>query len=165
VQHALGERTVAEERHRHTARAAHLVRERTADGERNAGADDAVGAQHADPQVRHVHGAAAPAAQARVAAHDLREQPGEIDPTRQAMAVATVIGRDGVGGQQRRHHASRHRLLPDAEVDEPRHLAGREQFRKALLGAADAAHRAVKIEQHGAILHRRFGRPRRRAFA
>jgi hypothetical protein len=67
------------------------------------------------------------------------------------MPVAAVVRRDGVDRRERRHHASRDRLLPDAEVNEPRHLAGREQFRQALLGAADAAHGAVETKQRVAI--------------
>jgi hypothetical protein len=112
-----------------------------------------------------VHGPAAAAAQARVAAHDLREQTREIHAARQAVPVAAVVRGDGVGRRERRHHASRDRLLPDAEVNEPRHLAGREQLRQALLGAADAAHGAVKIEQRGPIDRGGAGHSGRRAFA
>ena len=154
MQHPLGQRAVTEERHRHATGAAHLVRQRTAHGERNAGTDDAVGPEHADVHVGHVHGTATAAAQAGIAAHDLGEQAHEVDPARQAVAVTAVIGGDGVGRLQRRHHAGGNRLLTDAQMDEPRHFAGGEQLRQAPFRTADAAHGAVQGDERVTVRRR-----------
>ena len=51
------------------------VRERATESKRNASGHDAIGAEHADRHVGDVHGAAAPTANARVATHDLGEEP------------------------------------------------------------------------------------------
>jgi hypothetical protein len=51
VQHAFGHRAVAEEADGHAAGAQHLVRQRAAQRDRDAGADDAIGTQDAQAQV------------------------------------------------------------------------------------------------------------------
>src|SRR3546814_6724958 len=71
------------------------------------------------------------------------------------MAVAPVVGGDGVLGPEAGRDADRHRLLADRQVDEARHLAVGEQRLQPLLGTADHQHAFVKHQQAvGAVVAR-----------
>ena len=130
---------------------ADLMGKSAADRERQAGADDAVGAEHADRHVGDVHRAAATFADAFGAAHDLQEEAIERNALGNGVAVAAVVRGESVVAPQRRHDARRDRLLADRKMNEARDLAVGEQLREPRLGLADHAHRAVQREQRGQI--------------
>lgn len=147
MQGALGHRPVAEEGDGDAAGAAHLMGEGAAGGDGQARADDAVGAQHADAHVGDVHRAATAAAYALGPAHDFEEEPLEVETFGQRVAVPAMIGGKGVFEAQRGAHADRHRLLPDAEMDEARHLAVGEHLRQPLFGPPHDQHAPVKLQE------------------
>ena len=62
------------------------------------------------------------------------------------MPVRTVIRVDGVVATQLAADTCSHRLLTDAEMDEPVHLVRTRQLSDALLEDADPPHRAEELE-------------------
>ncbi|MNY04829.1 hypothetical protein D3C86_1375280 [compost metagenome] len=96
MQHALGHRPVTKKGHGHAASLSRLVRHGAAQGDGDACAHDAVGAQDAQTQVRHVHGSAAPLTQAPLATHDFLHESTHVHAARQHVAVAAMGGRQRV---------------------------------------------------------------------
>ena len=139
MERALGRRAVAEERDRHAAVGAELGGGRGAHGDRQAGGDDAVGAEDPEVGVGDVHRAAAPAVRALVLAHQLGEHPERVEALGQAVAVAAVGRRDDVGRAQRPARPDRRGLLSDREVHEAGHLAVAVERGHPLLEPADHA--------------------------
>ena len=96
VEFAFRDGAFAEEAYGGAGAAAHLVRERHADGERQPAGDDRVASVEARGGVEEMHGAAAaPAAALDVAVHLGEDRPGG-NPAEQGMAVFPVGREDGV---------------------------------------------------------------------
>ena len=140
---------VAEERDGDRAVAAPLGAERGADGDRQAAADDAVGAEVAARGIGDVHRAAAPLAIAGFLAEEFGEHRLQVGALGDAMAMAAVGRGDSVGVGQRHADPDRRRLLPDREmhgaVGQPAHIRVFGRF----LEAADAVHAPQGIERVG----------------
>ena len=98
-------------------------------------------------RVGDVHRAATAAVGALVPGHQLGEHRRGVQPLGEAVPVAAVGGGDDVGGPQRPAGTHGRGLLPDGEVDEPRHLARPVQGRHPLLEPADHQHPPVELEQ------------------
>ena len=123
VEGALGDRAVAEERHRHAAVGAKLGGRCGSHRDRQAGGDDPVGAEDPEVRVGDVHRAAAATVGALLLAHQLGEHAERLQALGQAVAVAAMGGRDDVGRTERPARTYRCGLLADREVDEAGHLA------------------------------------------
>ena len=147
VQDALGKCAIAKEDGGDGASLLHLMRERTADCDGQAGTDDAVRPEHADSRIRDVHRAAAALAHALGPAHDLEEEAVEVEALGQCVAVAAMIGGERIGGLERRAHARSDALLADREMNEARHFAVGEKLGKTQLGLADQPHGPQEIEK------------------
>ncbi len=118
VEGALVDRAFAEEGDGDAFLAQQLAREARADREREAGADDRVRADDPVGGVRHVHRAALAAAEAIGAGEELGHHPVDVDALRQAVAVATVGGRQVVAVAQCDTDACGDPLLAQGGVDE-----------------------------------------------
>ena len=149
MERALRRRAVAEEGHGDAVVAAQLGRRGGADGDGQAGGDDAVGAEDAELRVGDVHGAAAAAVGALGAAHQLGEHAERIEPLGQAVAVAAVGGGDDVIGAQGPAGADGCRLLPDREVHETGYQPVAVELGHAFFEAADEQHAALQLQQVG----------------
>ena len=147
MQDALVHRSVAEERHRDLTAPAHGRGETGSGGERDAAADDRVGAEHAAREVGDVHRAAATLAEAVLAPVDLGHHAVEVAALRDAVPVAAVGARHVVVFVEIRAHACGYRLLADVHVHEARDLARAELTRHPLFEQSDREHRAVQAEQ------------------
>lgn len=147
VEHALGDRPVAEERHHHVTGGAQLGRGRHACGDGQPGADDAVGAVDAEARVGDVHGAAAAVTGARFLAHQLGHHRRGVQALGEDMAVAAMGGGDAVPGAERPAGADGTGLLTDRQVQESGDLGGLVELGRPLLEPADAAHTAVHFQE------------------
>ena len=138
---------VAEERHRDRAGFQPLGAERRADGDRQAAADNAVGAEIAAVRVGDVHRAAAPAAIAGLAAEKLGEHPLHLGALGDAMAVAAMCGGDVVAVGKRRADADGGGLLADRQVHRAVALAPDVAVLRRLLEAADQVHFPASVAE------------------
>ena len=120
---------VAEEYDRDVALFFELSGDRCAAGDRQSGSDDAVRSQHADAEVRDVHGAALAFAVAGFLAVDFGHHPLHVRAFGDAMAVSPVIADDAVLFGQVRAHSGGDRFLADVGVDETEQVSGIE-FRR-----------------------------------
>ena len=157
------QRPVAEEGDRDRVAPLDRHRVRGTHRDRDAGRDDAVGAQHADREVGDVHRAALAAAEAAGLAEQLVHHPFEAGALGQRVAVTAVRRGQPVRGGQVRADAGRHRFLSGRQVQRPAHLRGRTgrlaEHRDAaaagllgrILEGPDPAHRPVKREQLPAV--------------
>ena len=137
---------VTEERGDHRVLAAVGAGERGAHGDRDAGPDDAVGAQHAARQVVDVHAAAAAAAVAGGLAVQLGEHRSELGALGDRVPVPAVRGGDLVVVAQDRHHPGGDGLLADVQVQEAGHGARLGELAGGLLEQPDPHHPAVQVE-------------------
>ena len=109
--------------------------------------DDPVRPEDPYGGVRDVHRSSPPRADAAGPPHHFHEEPLQVDPLGQHVAVAAVVGADRVRPSKGGHHPGRHRLLPDAQVDEARNFPIREEPGELQLGAPDQEHRLVQGKQ------------------
>ena len=111
--------------------------------------------------VDQVHRAAAAPAGARLAAHELGDQPQERAAAGEVVSVAAMCARDVVVRPEGIADAHGDRLLADADVaHRARQAVLEEQLQDSLLGAPDAQHADVQAAQLGGV--RRGGEGRRR---
>ena len=146
VKGALVVGAVAEERERDRAGAPLLGAERRADRDRQAAADDAVGAEIALRRLGDMHRAAAPLAIAALAAEELGEHRLELGALGDAMAVAAMGRGDAVGVAERHADADRRRLLPDRQMHGAVAQAADVRIFGRLLETADAMHAPQRAE-------------------
>jgi hypothetical protein len=151
VEGARVDRAVAEEGDGDGPRPLDAAREPGAHRERDAGADDAVRAEDAEPGVRDVHGPALAVAEPRGAPEELREHPRGIRALGDAVAVPAVRGRDPVARLERGTRAGGDRLLADGDVDEAVDVAVAEVTAHTLLERADARHRGEQPLDGGVL--------------
>ena len=145
----LVDRPVAEEGDRHGPVLPELRGERRAGRSGDGAADDAEAADHAVVEVDHVHRAATTSVRPRLAAEELAEQGGLVDPHRQAGAVAAIRGGDRVPLLEQVADADRDRLLPLVEVRGSLHLVVQEEPVHRVLELADAHHPLVEAREVG----------------
>ena len=132
--------------------------QRRAHRDRRAGADDAVGAEHALVDIGDVHRAALALAQAVLAAPDLLHHPVHVAALGEAMAVAAMGGDDLVALGQMLAHADGDGFLTAIEVREAGDLAGLDLVVETFLEFADHLHLPIGADQrlavqlHGSIL-------------
>ena len=146
VKRAFVVRAVAEKGDRDRAGPALLGAERGADGDRQAAADDAVGAEVAPGRIGDMHRAAAPPAIAALAPEELGEHRRELGALGDAMAVAAMGRGDVVGVAQRHADANRRRLLADRQMHRAVAQAADVGVLRRLLEAADAMHAPQGVE-------------------
>ena len=138
---------VAAEGDRDRALAVELGRQARAHRQGRAGADDAVGAQHALADVGDVHRTGPALAQAVAPAVDLQHHPLHVAALGDAVAVAAVGRDDIVVVGQVFAHADRDGFLAAIEVGEAGDFALGDLGVKPLLELADRLHLAVGPEQ------------------
>ena len=126
-----------------------LLESRGADRQRQAGADDRVGAEHALGRVGDVHRAALAVADALAAGEELGHHPVDLHAAGQAVAVAAVGGGDVVALGEGAADARRDRLLAERGVDEAGDLAVAVELGDAGLEGADQRHRGVQVGGRG----------------
>jgi hypothetical protein len=153
VEGAVGYRAVTEKRHRHRAVASQQGCRRGSHRDRQAGRDDAVGAEDPDRRIGDVHRARAPAVRALVLGHELGEHPGRVETFREAVAVATMGRGDHVVRAEWPARADGRRLLSDREVHEPRYLTVAVQRCDAFLEPSDHEHPPMHLEEVGVAEH------------
>ena len=122
--------------------------QRRAGRDRQARADDPVGAQDAEREVDYVHRAALALAVAFALAVELGHHAVEPATLGDQMAVAAMGRSDAVGLAQRRANAGRARLFADRNVHEARNLAGDREVAHPPLELPNPLHRAVHLEHH-----------------
>ena len=137
-------RPVAEEGDGDLLGAAQRRRPGRADGHRQVGADDGVGAEHAPVGLGQVHGAALGLAQPGRLAHELGEALLRRRAAGHRVVVAAVGGEDVVVRAQRRARPDRDRLVAGGEVGGALDQAGQEQVVGGLLRAPDDGHLLVQ---------------------
>ena len=163
MQNALVHGTVAEERDRDLGAAADARREACPGRERDAAADDRVGAEHPAREVGDVHRPAAALAEAVFASVDLGHHRAEVASLRDAVPVAAMRARDVVAVVEVRADAGGDGLLADVHVHEAGDLTGAELPRDPLLEEPDRDHRAVqrqerlRVDRHGGVRIRHAG--------
>ena len=140
--------------------AAPLGGEGGAGRQRNAAADDAIGAEIAVGGVEHVQRAAAAEAVAAAPSHHFRHQAVDSRALGQAVAVAAMIAGDDVGRPEVGANADRHRFLAGAKVGEAGDHAAEDETVHLLLESADQLHAPQQAER---LLSRRQRRLRRLA--
>src|SRR5207244_8278582 len=95
--------------------------------------DDAIGAEHADPEIGDVHRAAFALAVAGLPAIELGHHAVEVGTLGDAVAVAAMRRDDPVAVVERATDADRDRLLADVAMHDAVDLAGQVVGRGALL--------------------------------
>ncbi len=153
VERTVRHRAVAEERDHDTAVASQLRGGRGTGRDRQARADDSVGAEDPECRIGDVHRTAAPAVRALVLGHQLGEHPERVETLGEAVTMAAMGGRDHVGRAERPAGAHGRRLLPDRQVHEARHLAVAVERGHTLLESADHEHPPVHLEELGVSEH------------
>src|ERR1700736_4442632 len=154
VQHALIRSPVSEEGDRHLTAVPDARREPGPGRERDATADDRVRAEHPAREVRDVHRAAAPLAEAVLASVDLGHHPFEVAALGDAVPVAAVGARHVVVVAEVGADTRRDGLFADVHVHEARDLARAELARHSLLEEPDRQHRPVEeVQCLGGDLH------------
>ena len=145
---------VAEEAHRHAIGAAVTGRQRGTRGYPEPTADDAVGAQHPQREVGHVHRASPAPAGAIGSPVELGHQRGGRHALGQGVPVTPVGGRDVVIGSEAGTDAGGDGLLAQVGVDEPGELARLEQLLDAALEHPDQHHGPVQSQGLGPLQRR-----------
>ena len=120
-----------------------------ADRDRDAAADDAVGAEIAHRDVGDVHRAAAALAVAGRLAEEFGEHPLHVRALGDAVAVAAMRRGDLVLDRQRHADADRARFLADRQMHRAVDQAARVAVLRALLEAADQIHLAQHVLELG----------------
>ncbi|MNV46251.1 hypothetical protein D3C71_1380750 [compost metagenome] len=113
------DRAIAKEADRNRVLAAQFEGMGRAHGDRQAGGDDAVRAQHADRKIGDVHGAALALVVAGGAAKQLAHHARAVGALGQRMAVAAVGGGEQVARMQMGADARGHGLLARGQVQRP----------------------------------------------
>jgi hypothetical protein len=149
VERRMVDGAVAEERDRHAVGAAIPGADRCAHRGRDAGADQAVGAEQAGRAVVEMHRAAAPAAAAVALAVELGHQRARRHALGERVAVTAMRRGDPVAGPQMGADADRSRLLADIEVEEAGRLALAAGDLRRKLEAAQQHHLAIEPHQVG----------------
>jgi hypothetical protein len=142
---------VSEEHGRHLAGARPSRGQRGPESHRHVPADDARGTHEAMLCVDQVHRAAEPATEPVIPPHQLRHHATERSALRDRVPMRPVAAVDGVVVAQLPADRRGHRLLADAQVDQPVHLVCTLQLAHALLEEADPPHRAEhaeRVERH-----------------
>ena len=155
VEIALVGGAVAKEAHDDAAVGEEMVGEAGADGERNAAGDDAVGAEAAEGEVGHVHGAAAAAADAGLLGEQLGHHQADILALGDGVAVAAVGGDDIVVRVEGGDGADGDGFLADGQVHGAVDLAERELVKGGLLEGTNQEHLPEQVEEAGAVEHKR----------
>ena len=128
---------------------AHLVGQRDAQDRGHVRAFHGVVAEVADRRVGAVQAAALPAGDARGAAKELCHDPLAVALMfllRQRVdAMAAMVGEETVGRPELRRQRGLGRLLPDAGVQHPRHIALLELALQAKFKGPDEPHVAVQV--------------------
>ena len=138
--------TVAEEHDRNiVVLQNHFAGQRCAGRQVVAAADDAVGAQHTDGEVRNVHAAALALAEAVLLAEDFCHHFIYIRSLGNAMAMAAVSTLNKICLAQCSADACGNGFLTDIQVNEARNLAVQEVLLYRLLKAANGAHGLVEL--------------------
>ena len=150
MERAGGQRAVAEEGDGHGVVTALAGCRGCADGDRQSGPDDPVGAEDAEVGIGDVHRAASATTRPAFAAHQLGEHRRHVGALGQAVAVAAMGRGDEVRRPQSRAHTDGDRLLSDRQVHEARNLTVSVEHRHPLLETADAEHLAIRARQ---LLH------------
>jgi hypothetical protein len=160
-----GDGAVAEHAHRDRLGFQHLQALRSADRDRDAAGDNAVGAQHADREVGDMHRAALAAAIAALAPVELEHHAGRIGALGDGVAVAAVIGGEPVVLAQAGADAGGDTFLPERDVQRTRDLACLVGGKRRLLEGADPHHRAIEVDEAlEVVARRRWLRPACHAF-
>ena len=115
-----------------------------AGGDRQRGADDAIGAENIEPHVGDVHGAAQAPRGPRIAAHQLGHHAIDLGALGDAVAVPAMGARDVVVIAQGGAYPGGDRLLANVEMGGALDQAFPEELGGALLEGADTAHRRVQ---------------------
>src|SRR5690606_8780835 len=143
VERALVGRTVAEHHNADLVGTAQLDAQADAYGDGDAAADNAVRAEVVALDVRNVHRAAAPPAEARLLAHELGHRRLDVvaaPPGDNVPVAAVVVEQVVIAGTQRVGRAHRRGFLPDAQVHRAVNLAEGVQLLGLLLERADGPH-------------------------
>ena len=156
------DRAVAEETRDDFRAAANFEGVCGADGDRHAGRDHAVGAEHADTEIGDMHRAALALVGARRAPEQLGHHAIDVGPFGQRVAVAAMGGGQQILAREIRADAGRDRFLPGRQVQRPayqRRLGGSGQAPRLdatlagdlgrVLEGADTRHGAIVREQPG----------------
>src|SRR5919106_39389 len=169
VEHALTERSLAEEARGDTVGALQLGGHRGAGRDAGAAGDDGVGAEVAGLGIGDVHRAAFAVAVARLLAEELGEHPIDGGALRETVTVTAVGAGDDVLATKGATDADGHGLLPRVQVSEAGHLGRQVELVHSQLEVADARHaleefhRLLRRELVGRNVGRR-ARVRRRFF-
>ena len=137
--------SVAEEGHGHLTALAVFGGEPGADRNGRAGADDAVGAEHAEVEIVDVHRASLAFAVAGALRHELGHHPFEIAALGYEVAVSAVGGRDGVVIIQVRADTRCHGLLADIQMEEAGQPRCFGQLARGFLEQSDTDHAVVQV--------------------
>ena len=148
---ALVDPAVAEEAHRRLVGAAVAGRQRGPGRDPEPAADDAVGTEHAQREVGHMHRASPAPARAPVPPEQLGHQRGGRHALGQRVPVPPVGGGDVVVLSEVGAYSGRDRLLAQVGVDEPRQLARLEQLLDAALEHPDQHHGPVQGQGLGPL--------------
>ena len=142
VQQPLAERAVADDAATMRAIASQLAREREPGGDAGHAALHAIAVEVPEG---HVLAAAAAAADACLASHDLGDQADEIARIGEKVTVVAVVGQHGVVRMvQRPDDRQRRQLLPETGVRGSRDEAARELIEQQLLGEANQVAEGVQ---------------------
>jgi len=125
---------VVEKRHGHLGGLLQPLAERGPDRDGYAPAHDPVGPEAPDGEVGNVHAAPAATALPRLLAEKLRHYPVQPHSLADALPVPPVGRRHAILRIEGGAYGHAGRLLPDAEMSSPVHLAFREQARRRLHG-------------------------------
>ncbi|MBS1253601.1 MAG: hypothetical protein MAG451_02653 [Anaerolineales bacterium] len=140
-------RPIAEEAQHDLIQPLQLPAEAGSHGQRYAAGYDSVGAQAPQIQVGHVHGAAAPATDARILAQQLGHHGVHILALGDSMAMTAMGGGDVVIGPESGNRSDRHRLFADVEVHRPVDLAGEVELMRRLLKCPNQIHLTQQFDE------------------
>ena len=147
MERALVRGAVAEEAGRYFATPTDLSRQSRAGGDRQAGADDAVGTQDADAEVGDVHRPAFAFAVAGLLAENLSHHRLKLAALGDQVSVTAVRAGDVVSVGERCAHTCRRGFLTNRHMHEAGHFALFEQVAQTFLKLADRLHGTVHLEQ------------------
>ena len=125
---------------------------RRADRDRDAAADDAVGAEHADGEIGDVHRAALATTIAAVATVEFEEHALRVGALGDHVAVAAVVGGHAVVGTEVQPEADGNGFLADRHMQRTRDFTGLVGFERGFLEGADAHHGRIEVGQARGVM-------------
>src|SRR5690606_32608843 len=124
-----------------------LMRQGTAQSNRDTGADDRISAQHANGHIGHMHRTSASLANALGTRHEFEKERRNVDSFCKRMSMTAMGRSDGIVRPEHDPHCRGNCLLTDTQMNEAGHFAIGEKPPQPQLHESDAQHASIHVQQ------------------